>query len=125
MGIHSTLLSSTPDENGEPLIEVFTGAWPRSWDCAFKLLARGGFLVESSVGNHELEFVQIESTLGGQCRIRNPWPQKETVAWRKGAKAETLHGDLLEFETAKAETVLLLPSDVDPAKIETRIPQGS
>src|SRR5207244_11017440 len=38
-GIHSTLLSSTDDEAGKPLIEVFTATWPRSWDCAFELLA--------------------------------------------------------------------------------------
>src|SRR5439155_11224861 len=79
-GIHSTLLDSTPDENtDQPRIEVFTEAWPRSWDCSFELLARGGFLVASSLKAGEIETVRIRSEIGGPCRIKNPWGSGEVT----------------------------------------------
>src|SRR2546423_4435294 len=45
-GIHATVLNSA---NEDGVIEVFGEGWPRSWDCSFKLLARGGFVVTSSL----------------------------------------------------------------------------
>src|SRR2546423_12153414 len=53
-GIHSTLLESAPDDEGQQLIQVFTDAWPRSWDCAFKLLARGGVVVSASLHDRQI-----------------------------------------------------------------------
>jgi hypothetical protein len=122
MGIHSTLLNSTPDDDGQPLIEVFGSAWPRSWDCAFQLLARGGFLVSSAVKDREIESVEINSQLGGSCRIKNPWPQSEVTLYRNGVKAETLSGDLLSFDTAKGESLLLVPPMTTPDRLSRAIP---
>jgi len=107
-GIHSTLLDSTPDEaTGEPRIEVFTDGWPRSWDCAFKLLARGGFVINSSLKSGEIEFVKIESPLGGTCRLKNPWSNHQVTVQRNG-ESKTIGGDWLTFDTKKHETILLM-----------------
>jgi hypothetical protein len=109
-GIHSTLLDSAPEED-QPLIEVFTTQWPRSWDCAFKLLARGGFVVTSSVSGGRLDFVEILSTLGGPCRMKNPWTDSAITLYRNGAKSESLTGQVLTFETGKGELILMLRAD--------------
>ncbi|HZZ29332.1 MAG TPA: DUF5703 domain-containing protein [Pirellulales bacterium] len=110
IGIHSTLLASSMADDGKPQIEVFTSLWPRSWDCAFKLLARGGFLVSSSVKNHDIEFVEIISQLGGPCRLKNPWPESKITFQRNGVAAETLQGPSLTFDTAPGEKIVLLPA---------------
>src|SRR6185312_2720816 len=48
-GIHSTMLSSDPDTaEGDPVLRIFD-RWPKDWDGAFTLLARGGFEVSSSI----------------------------------------------------------------------------
>jgi hypothetical protein len=121
-GIHSTLLDSMPDESGQPQIEVFTNVWPRSWDCAFKLLARGGFVVTSSLKNRQIEFVCIDSQLGGTCRIKNPWPETETTFYRNGKKAESVGSDVLAFDTAIGESILLIRSDATPEGVGGTIP---
>jgi hypothetical protein len=54
------------------VIRVFP-AWPKEWNARFKLAARGGFLVEASVKNGVVEFVELESLAGAECRLRNPW----------------------------------------------------
>jgi hypothetical protein len=121
-GIHSTLLDSTRDESGQPQIEVFTNVWPRSWDCAFELLARGGFLVTTSLKKGQIEFVCIDSQLGGKCRIKSPWPRTETTFYRNGKKAESAGGDVLTFDTAKGESILLIRSDATPEGVGGTIP---
>jgi hypothetical protein len=122
MGIHSTLLNSSPEDEGPPIIEVFTSAWPRSWDCAFKLLARGGFLVASSVNGGQLEFVEVNSTLGGPCRMKNPWRDAEVTLYRNGSKAESVNSDMLTFMTAKGESILVLPAGKTPQQAKRSLP---
>jgi hypothetical protein len=121
-GIHSTLLNSTTDEQGHELIEVFGSAWPRSWECAFQLLAHGGFIVSSSVRNHEVEFVEIRSQLGGPCRLKNPWPSGEVTTVRGGSKGQPMSGDVLSLETSKGETVRLLRPGATPEQVRHTIP---
>ncbi len=97
-GIHSSLLNSTTDDSGKQLIEVFTDVWPRSWDCSFKLLAHGGFVISASLKDRQIEFVQIQSTLGGVCRLANPWPvagapDTLTINTTKGQSITVHRGD--------------------------------
>ena len=67
------LMQSVSPRPGQPeVISVFP-AWPKQWEASFRLLARGGFLVTSSIRGEEVEFVEIESRLGEECRLRNPW----------------------------------------------------
>ena len=58
--------------------------------------------------NGEVAFVHIESTLGGTCRIRNPWPDSQVVLERDSEMVEKLNQDLLEFGTGKDEQVSLI-----------------
>jgi hypothetical protein len=113
-GIHSTLLDSTPEENGQPMIEVFTAAWPRSWDCAFELLARGGFVASSSLKSGKIEFVAITSPLGGRCRMKNPWPGEKVSVRRADGSAASLEGAVLTFDTKKDESILLIRERDNP-----------
>ena len=50
----------------------------------FTLLAAGGFLVPSALRNGKVEFVELRSRLGGECRIRNAWNDRAvTLFWRR------------------------------------------
>ena len=106
-------LAPLPGE--KTVIRVFP-AWPKAWDAKFKLLAKGGFLVSSSITGGVAEYVEIESQLGGECLIRNPWDSKVDV-YRNGVKSETLKGkenSLLSFETEPGDRIVLVPKGVDP-----------
>lgn len=106
-GIHETLLDSHPELPGdaEP-ISIFN-RWPRDWDAAFTLLARGGFLVSSAEKHGAIPLVEIVSQLGGICRLANPW-RGDVTLYRNGRKAEDLSGESLSFPTARDETVVVV-----------------
>lgn len=112
--------SLAPLPGEDPVIRVFP-AWPKSWDAKYKLLAKGGFLVSSSMTDGEIEYVQIESQLGGECRIRNPWDSKIAL-YRNGTLSETLRGkenSLLKFDTEPGEIIVLVKNGVDPEQFRT------
>jgi Glycosyl hydrolase family 95 catalytic domain/Glycoside hydrolase family 95, C-terminal domain len=92
----------------DPVIRVFP-AWPKEWDAAFTLLARGAFLVSSSMQAGQIEFVEIHSNAGQECHLQNPWPDKTVTLRRDGRKAEDLSGSLLTFSTTKNETIVVVP----------------
>jgi hypothetical protein len=76
------------------------------------------------VKDREIESVEINSQLGGSCRIKNPWPQIEVTLYRNRVKAETLSGDLLTFDTANGEDILLLPPTRAPSQLNRKIPNA-
>jgi hypothetical protein len=106
----------------EPVIRVFP-AWPNEWDAAFTLLARGAFLVSSSMTGGRIEFVQIKSQAGGECRLRNPWPGATATLYRDAKEAEDVTGDVLTFPTYKGETIVVAPQGSTPPAKST-IPIG-
>jgi hypothetical protein len=113
-GIHSTLLNSSPETaEAESVLKVFN-AWPKDWDAAFTLLARGGFLVTSSHHNGQIEFVELHSLAGQECRLENPWPGSETQLFRDGRKAGLLKGALLKFQTHKGEQIIMVMPGAAP-----------
>lgn len=115
-GLHTTLLNSHPNSpNDEEPITLFTG-WPKDWDAAFRLLARGGFLISSAQQGGRIPLVEVVSPLGGVCRIANPWGQDVDV-YRNGRKAESLSGGVLSLPTAKGETVVLTPQGSQPRPV--------
>jgi len=108
--LHNALCQSVPARPGEPpVIRVFP-AWPREWDAAFTLLARGAFLVSASMTKGQIAFVQIQSQAGGECRLHNPWPDQPVTLVRNGNKPEALAGPLLRFPTAQGETLHIRPA---------------
>ena len=102
------LLQNISPRPGEPeIINVFP-AWPKKWGAAFRLLARGGFLVTSVVHSGEVEFVEIESRRGEKCRLRNPW-KGSCLLTDVGGRARKLSGDILRFDTQPGEHYRVFP----------------
>jgi hypothetical protein len=119
--LHLALLQSNPPAPAEdPVLHLFP-AWPQEWDARFTLLARGGFVVTSSIRNGKAEFVELESQAGAGCRIRNPFAGAVAI-YRNGRKAEALRGELLTFATSKGEKLLLVPDGTTPASLKTAVP---
>ncbi len=117
-GIHSTLLASAPDSptNQEP-IRIFD-RWPKDWAAAFRLLARGGFVVSSVQKGGAIQLVEILSQFGGSMRLANPWGGREVTLYRNGRKAEDLTGETLAFPTAKGETIVVVPRGTTPTIVK-------
>lgn len=121
--LHLALLQSNPAEPaGDPVLRMFA-AWPRQWDAAFRLLARGGFLVASSMKSGDIKFVEIESLAGEECKLRNPWPQGAVSLFREGRKAEDLEEPLLQFPTYPGEMIVVVPRGVDPEGLKRAVPE--
>jgi hypothetical protein len=114
---HTALLQDLPANPGKPPVIRLFAAWPRDWDAAFTLLARGGFVVSSSMNGGKIEFAQIKSLYGEKCRLRNPWPAATVTLYRDSKKAEELKGDLLVFATRKDETIVILPRGSNPPTV--------
>jgi hypothetical protein len=123
-GLQKGLLQSIdPDAGGDPVIRVFP-AWDLSKPAYFRLLAKGGFLVSSAVKNDTICFVEIDSQLGGTCRIRDPWPGGKLTLYRNGVEA----GDytltvqtLLTFKTRRGENIKIVPHGAQQGSISETI----
>jgi len=114
-------ISATP--GGDPVIRVFP-AWDKNKPAYFKLLAKGGFLVSSSVKKGEVSFLEIKSQLGGTCRIRNPWPGNAISLYRNGVKTEELTGDLISFATSIGEEIKIVRQGIKPDSFNESIPMS-
>ncbi|MBR8535851.1 glycoside hydrolase N-terminal domain-containing protein [Carboxylicivirga sediminis] len=64
-------------------IRVFP-AVPEGWNPAFKLRARGAFIVSSEMKEGVVKTVHIESLKGSTCKLVNPWP---------GQRVDVLNGN--------------------------------
>ena len=114
--LHAALLqTAAPAPGKDSIIRVFA-AWPRPWDAQFTLAARGAFLVSSSMQKGEIEFVEVRSQAGGECRLCNPWPGATMSLYRNGAKAEDLSGAFVKFATRKGEMIVVVPQGVMPVQ---------
>ena len=116
------LQSVAPAPGLEPVIRVFP-AWPEEWDAAFKLAARRGFVVSSVMKEGKIRFVEIISTLGEKCRIRNPWKNKRISVFKvKGEnsweKQFSSSSGLLEFNTSPGDCLMILPKEVGPDELK-------
>ena len=116
--LHLALCQSVPPGSGQDTVIRVFAAWPRDWDAAFTLLCRGGFLVTSSMQSGRIEFVEIKSQVGGQCRLRNPWPDTEVTLYRDGSKWKDVRGALLKFETDRDQIFVVVPKGVPPSQFK-------
>ena len=76
----ATALTEMMLQSNERKIRVFPSV-PTQWKdktLAFKLLARGGFLVAAERRGGEVVQVGVKSLRGGACRAQNPWEGKVT-----------------------------------------------
>jgi hypothetical protein len=124
-GIHSTMLSSDPDvPEGDPVLSLFN-RWPKDWDGAFTLRARGAFEVSAATHAGQVQFVELHSLAGSDCRLHNPWDGEEVVLFRNGQESEIIRQDaagLLKFPTRRDEQIVLLPPGVTPNRVRQSIP---
>ncbi|MCE5185933.1 MAG: glycoside hydrolase N-terminal domain-containing protein [Planctomycetaceae bacterium] len=119
--LHNALLQSVGSGPAQPpVIRVF-GAWPKEWDAAFTLMARGGFEVSSSMKDGRIELIQIHSGCGGPCRVRNPWTVPVQL-WHSGQQVRRLEGSLLQFETLEKQTLVLTPQGTSPEQFKRSVP---
>jgi hypothetical protein len=107
--LDEALLQSVAARPGEPEVLRVFPAWPSTWDASFRLLARGGFLVSSQLRQGSVEYVEVESRLGEECRLRNPWGQACRVTDESGHE-QIMDGDLLRFQTAAGSHYQLRPA---------------
>jgi hypothetical protein len=115
-GIHTSLLRSAPESatNDEP-VKVFA-EWPKDWDAAFTLLARGSFVISAAQKAGRVTVVEIVSQGGGELKLVNPWGGEVTV-YRGGRKAEELSGPVLSLPTSKNERLAIVPKGQAPAAV--------
>lgn len=107
--------SLSPTPVGDPVIRVFP-AWPPAWDAKYKLLAKDGFLVSSSIKSGDVQYVEIESQLGEMARLRNPW-DSDVVLYRNGVAAERLvssKNEMLTFRTGEGERIVVVRPGTTP-----------
>jgi len=122
-GLHSALLDSTaPAPGGSPVIQLFS-EWPKDWDAEYGLLARGNFLVTASQQKGKVEFVELLSQSGEECRLKNPWGETAVDVYRAGKKSETLAGGLLNFKTTTGENIVVVPAGIAPERFKRATPQ--
>ncbi|OAS13272.1 CBM35 domain-containing protein [Paenibacillus oryzisoli] len=115
--------SLSPTPVGDPVIRVFP-AWPTAWDAKYKLLAKDGFEVSSSMKSGDIQYVEIESKLGNVARVRNPWTTN-VVLYRNGVQSQTLSGSLLSFNTMAGETIVLVRPGTTPDQYRSSTLDGS
>ncbi len=53
-----------------------------------------------------IEFVELLSQAGAECRLRNPWGESPVTLERDGITSETLRGSLLRFATRRGERIV-------------------
>ncbi|MDR3246187.1 MAG: hypothetical protein LBT50_07120 [Prevotellaceae bacterium] len=98
----------------ECLMQSYSGTirlfpnWDKQVDAEFSTLrATGAFLVSSKLKNGTIEYVEIFSEKGKACQLKNPWVGEKVRLVRNGQAKEILSGDLLKFQTAEEETIVL------------------
>jgi len=106
--LHNALCQSIPAKPGEETVIRVFPAWPEEWDAQFTLLCRGNFLVTSSFRKGAVEFVEIKSQAGKECKIRNPWGAEEVTIYRNGKPFQKTKANLIRFSTKINEVFILV-----------------
>ncbi|WP_372948470.1 glycosyl hydrolase family 95 catalytic domain-containing protein [Mariniphaga sp.] len=103
---YATTVNEMMLQSNEGKIRVFP-AVPKAWDntpLAFKLLARGAFLVLSERNDkNEIIQVSIKSLEGNTCKLQNPWPDQEVSVYlmdtKHQIKNKIIDSDVISFNT--------------------------
>lgn len=96
--IQDGLVQCVSPRPGQPETIRILPAWPKAWTAAFRLIVRGGFVVSAAVRDGMLECLEIESRLGEECRLRNPWGTA-CIVTAAGQSDVEFAGDLIQFAT--------------------------
>ena len=101
----------------EMLLQTINGiihvgyALPKGLAASFKSLrTEGGFLVSANINERgETVSLQIQSTVGGVCRIANPWHRNRVVI-ASIRRTRSRRGNTLDFETDAGTIYRILPA---------------
>ena len=116
-GLHSSLLDSHPDSiaDAEPI--RILSSWPKDWDVAFTLLARGAFVVSAVQQHGAIALVDIQSRRGGTLRLMNPWGAGALDVFRNDHHAGHASGMMVSIETTTGDRITLVPRGRTPPVI--------
>ena len=101
-------------QSNERKIRIFP-AVPEGWAPAFKLRARGAFIVSSEMREDgSIPGILIESLAGNVCTLVNPWKGVKVSVFRiDGERSRVRHkameSDLIEFKTQPEALYVILP----------------
>lgn len=101
----------------ESVIHVFP-AWPKAWDAQYSLLCRGNFLVSASMKKGKIEYVEVLSQSGSNCKLKNPWPGKKVVVYRNGNKEAIKNDRLISVGTNKGDRLILVMEGQSPEQFK-------
>lgn len=116
--LHLSLLNSHSEAVSDDVPISLFNAWPKDWDAAFTLLARGGFVISSAQRDGVIPLVEILARNGGLCRLANPWPGQHVSLYRDGRKTDEISGDVLSFSTSRNEVAVIVPSTSSPEPVK-------
>jgi hypothetical protein len=121
--VQDGLLQAVSPQPGEPEVLIVFPTWPKQWNGSYRLLARGGFLVASTIQDGKIGFVEIASRLGETCRLRNPWKGPCLLTEDGGAERE-IPGELLEFATRQGARYLVRAAgQAPPQTVRIAVPE--
>jgi hypothetical protein len=125
LSICATAMNEMMLQSNEGKIRIFP-AIPIEWSnapLAFKLLARGGFLVAAERRNTNVVQVSIKSQRGNLCRLQNPWPGQpvtvQTVGSGKPVEFKIDADDVIAFPTAKNQEYIVCHGNNTPVATPT------
>jgi len=107
-------------QSNENKIRVFR-AVPGKWPAAFRLRARGAFMVSSEMlGDGTITGVLADSEKGNICRMVNPWPGKQVVVRILSVETgklvkHSIDNDLITFKTIAGRNYLVRSADSEAA----------
>jgi hypothetical protein len=129
LSIFSAAINEALLQSNEGKIRVFP-AVPDGWAPAFKLRARGAFIVSSQMKEDgSIPGILIESLVGNSCTLENPWKGEKVLVFRldeKGGriKTRTNGSNLIVFNTRAGALYAIYPrgKDFAPQTVFTGVP---
>ena len=104
--LQDALLQSVSARPGEPEVIHLFPAWPKNWTASFRLLARGGFVVSSNFDRGNVSQIKIESRLGEECRMRNPW-DRACIVQEIDGPSRVMEGPVIRFPTTSGRRYMV------------------
>ena len=103
-------------QSNEGKIRVFP-AVPKGWNPAFKLRARGAFIVSSAMEDDDsISGISIESLKGNRCKIVNPWEAGQVEIWNMDDKEKRIkfkieESNVIVFKTQPGKSYIIKPKE--------------
>jgi hypothetical protein len=107
LGLLRGLLLAAPPKPGEEAVVRLFAALPAAWDAEYQLHAPGGFVVSAMRSGGVVRHVTAKSSLGGDLKLRNPWPGSNVKLLRNSNAGPSITGDILTLSTALNEEIHL------------------